>query len=696
MVKTLLAFTVLFFSALTSFGNFTTPGTGVKWNLDQLVTNAGGNISFAAGVYTVNDTITISNNDTLQITTDATVKFVANSYLLVQGALITNPPNNVLFTAQNTTTGYLGVRIENNNSSRLKKLTLEYAVSLRLNDCTITIDSCVFRYNNNSTSTAFGNGAIALFRANPVITNSKFQNNQRAAIQGGANIANAPKIINCLFEGNNTTNQNVPQINLGVSGTSADTVKIIGNQILRASTNSGAIGFLPVGGEVYTVIKGNTIKNNRYGITLNGGSNINAMIGYNVIDTNNTQGDPNLGGSGISLSGGSATSQQKTIITGNIIRGNLWGVTILGRSGPNLGNLNNTDTSDDGKNIFIGNNNANTPYTDVYNNTPDYIFAQGNYWASYQTIDVEGRIFHKVDDANLGLVNYTSFVASPANYTSFTATAGTNNVLLRWQTASEFLSSRFVVEKSLDGINFTALGTVNGHGTSTATNNYQFTDNAPSYNTAAYYRLKAIDVNELFSYSEVRRVFVQHAIVNLLRFTATPGSDNVALEWQTSGEFNCSRFILEKSLDNINFSPIATLPGGGTLLVARNYQYADRNVVYGREMYYRLKIVDGAENFEYSDTVSATLLNGNGRFVRVYPTVSANNQPLTAEVSSGEAQQITIRVFDNTGRLLGTQTKQLMVGFNRFQLTTGYLPRNWVYIQFTGKEIDYTTPVLKR
>lgn len=482
--------------------NYTTPGTGVRWNMDDLVTNSGGDVTFSAGAYHVNDTIFICLTDTLYITSDAIVDFAANTYLDVNGTLIINPPAGVRFTAQNTAAGFLGVRIDSSNTTVLKKLTLEYAVSLRLFDCKIVIDSCIFRYNTPTIN--FGNAAISLFRSSPVITNSQFLDNQRAAIQGGANIANAPKIISCLFRGNNTLNLNVPQINLGATGDGSDTVQIINNQILRASTNSGGIGFLPIG-NVFAVIKGNVIKNNRYGLTFNGGANINALISYNQIDSNNTQGDPFLGGSGISFAGGSATSQQNSVVTGNLIRWNLWGVTIQNRSRPNLGNITNTDTTDDGKNQFIGNTNNSTPGIDLYNNSPDLIYAQNNYWGSDDVSAVESRIFHKPDDNLLGLVDYTNFIL-PVVLTYFTAVEKNNKVSLNWQTASETNSQKFIIEKSNDGRLFSAIATIAASGNASSVKTYGFQDDIMSSYTNIYYRLQIVDQDGSFTYSDIATV----------------------------------------------------------------------------------------------------------------------------------------------------------------------------------------------
>ncbi|HEV7783279.1 MAG TPA: hypothetical protein VGO58_18515 [Chitinophagaceae bacterium] len=506
-MKTKNCFLISLFVLVSSYAfanNYFTPGTGVRWTLDNLVANSGGDVTFSAGVYNVNDTVFISQNDTLSISVDATVKFAANTYFDVNGVLLINPPNNVTFTAQNTATRYLGMRIDSSHASVLRKLTFEYANSLRLFDCNPLIENCIFRLN--SPLTTFGNAAISLFRSNPIIRNCQFIDNQRAAIQGGANIANAPVITGCLFQGNNILNQNVPQINLGTSGT--DTVKIINNQLLRASTNSGAIGFLPIG-NVQALITGNVIRNNRYGITFNGGSNINTMISYNVIDSNNTQGDPNLGGSGIAFSGGTASSQQNAIVTGNTFTANLWGITIQNRAKPNLGNITNADTSDNGKNRFINNNNLNTPHTDLYNNTIDPIMAQNNYWNTNDPAVVETRIFHTPDLSTLGLVNYSGFITLPVDFVFLTATPSGSNVLLDWQTIYEAGSSYFVVERGLDGASFDSIGKIVSGGTAYSTLNYSFIDIHISYfNKPIYYRVKLVNADGSFKYSTVAIVTV--------------------------------------------------------------------------------------------------------------------------------------------------------------------------------------------
>jgi hypothetical protein len=586
-------FTFYFFCIFNlAFSQYTTPNTNKNWNLDSLVNNSSGNVTESGGIYTVSGIITVSATDTISITTNAIVKFAVNTHFLVNGTLKINPTESVTFTAVDPAAGFNGIRLDFSTATVLKKLILEYAVSLNIRDCSPVIDSCTFQFNNNNTSTSFGNGAISVTRANPLITNCKFINNKRAAIQGALNVSNAPKIYNCYFFANSTTNTNVPQINIGATG--SDTAKIVNNIIIGGYTASGGIAFA-AGGPVNAFINGNIIRKNRYGITLNGGSLINAVISYNVIDTNNIQNDPNLGGSGISFSGGSSTSHQNTIVTGNVIRANLWGITITptttgGGAMPNLGNLMNSDTTDDGKNSFINNTNTSTPGIDLYNNNVDDIFAQGNYWNTNNPSEIEDKIFHKPDDAALGLVNYSDYLL-PVELVNLTAKFINKKILLNWQTATEVNSAFFELERSEDGRMFT----------------------------------------------------------KLTKITAT---------------------------------------GRGS-----NYSYID-DLNNATHLLYRLKIVDKDGRFKYSSVIKIKIKNEQS--VKLYPTFINNNQDLVTEVNSDRDQKLKIEFIGATGRLLFTETRNIVAGSNQLFFKTEQLAKGVIYVRLVAGGIEKTTKIIKQ
>ena len=77
-----------------------------------------------------------------------------------------------------------------------------------------------------------------------------------------------------------------------------------------------------------------------------------------------------------------------------------------------------------------------------------------------------------------------------------------NQSVLSWVTASEKNNDYFVLERSEDAREFTQIGKVDGAGNSNSFLNYQFIDAKP-INQVAYYRLKQVDFDGQYSYSQV-------------------------------------------------------------------------------------------------------------------------------------------------------------------------------------------------
>ncbi len=395
MKKILIAALIVFTSCI--YADYTTPNTSVSWNLNDLVANSAGTVTFSGGTYFVNSNLTIAASDTLKLLSNATVKLAGSSVLLVKGTLIINPPDSVKLTCIDTTQRFTELRLDSaSNTSVLNKLIYEYSGNgLRLLYFNSIISNCIFRYNC-STSTSTTTPALNLFNSSPVITNCLFYRNNRAAIAGGSNIPNAPQILNSQFIENNVLNGNVPQINLGQSG--SGTTVIRGNTIRGLYTNCGGIASLPIG-TLNLIVENNIIKKNRYGIALNGATI--AIIRNNIIDSNNIQGIPNLGGSGLNFVGSGVNAR----VSKNIIRWNLWGVTLQSNAAPIFGDLSNPDTNYQGMNHIYNNSNSGIFY-DFYNNTPQPIKAENNFWGTMIVDSVEAHIFHQPDSSVFGLVDY--------------------------------------------------------------------------------------------------------------------------------------------------------------------------------------------------------------------------------------------------------------------------------------------------
>ena len=102
-------------------------------------------------------------------------------------------------------------------------------------------------------------------------------------------------------------------------------------------------------------------------------------------------------------------------------------------------------------------------------------------------------------------------VVLPIKLTSFTAVKeGDRNALLDWRSSSESNSDYYGIERSTDGNNWEYVGKVTAAGNSSDERTYSYLDRAlplsRALNQIFYYRLRLVDFDGKFEYSDVRSV----------------------------------------------------------------------------------------------------------------------------------------------------------------------------------------------
>ncbi len=116
---------------------------------------------------------------------------------------------------------------------------------------------------------------------------------------------------------------------------------------------------------------------------------------------------------------------------------------------------------------------------------------------------ISGQVSHF---SNLSVTSTTSGATIvPVELSSFSAIVVSDKINLMWTTLSETNNLGFHIERSPDEENFVPIAFVEGHGTSAISYNYQYIDdevNSDKY----YYRLKQIDFNGSYEYSDVVKV----------------------------------------------------------------------------------------------------------------------------------------------------------------------------------------------
>jgi hypothetical protein len=108
---------------------------------------------------------------------------------------------------------------------------------------------------------------------------------------------------------------------------------------------------------------------------------------------------------------------------------------------------------------------------------------------------------------------------------SFSGVARGEHSILQWQTVNEVNTKEFVIERSSDGMLFSAIGVVKTSNR-IETNNYSYSDNSFNKETS-FYRLKMIDIDGRFEYSKI--VTIKNNVIKGLQILGTPVSTMLTL-----------------------------------------------------------------------------------------------------------------------------------------------------------------------
>ena len=130
--------------------------------------------------------------------------------------------------------------------------------------------------------------------------------------------------------------------------------------------------------------------------------------------------------------------------------------------------------------------------------------------------------------------------------------------------------------------------------------------------------------------------------VELLYFKAVKIGSAVKIEWETAAELNSSHFLIERSLDGVNFEVIGDLPAAGNSVSPIEYEFMDYAPSRGNN-YYRLKQVDFDQAYEYFNTVVVNGASGAEMTqVNLYPNPVQDELNLYFDSEDGGVYSVKI------------------------------------------------------
>jgi hypothetical protein len=174
--------------------------------------------------------------------------------------------------------------------------------------------------------------------------------------------------------------------------------------------------------------------------------------------------------------------------------------------------------------------------------------------------------------------------------------------------------------------------------------------------------------------------------LNLLEFNGSIINNTAILNWKTSNEINTQEFIIERSIDGMNYSSIGTEISFNTPGV-HFYNFTDTSIgaVGTGVVFYRLnqKDIDGRSS--YSKIVVLQLKN-NKSLVILYPNPSQSQINILLHLS--RADKIKWQITDMSGRTIKQDEKQLFDESNNFSINISNLAPGIYHFSVRGNTLN--------
>lgn len=152
---------------------------------------------------------------------------------------------------------------------------------------------------------------------------------------------------------------------------------------------------------------------------------------------------------------------------------------------------------------------TNPSIAGFYDTYPSNAGTYAGVWGAYPFFP-SGAVIASDMSTGLYIFSFNGDPYIPVELTAFSAMVTANGVTLSWTTATELNNYGFEIERKNSDSEFYTIGFVEGNGTTTESKNYSYADNSLNQSGIYYYRLKQVDNDGSYDYSnEIKVDFIQ-------------------------------------------------------------------------------------------------------------------------------------------------------------------------------------------
>ncbi|MEM9819702.1 MAG: hypothetical protein AAF985_01465 [Bacteroidota bacterium] len=134
------------------------------------------------------------------------------------------------------------------------------------------------------------------------------------------------------------------------------------------------------------------------------------------------------------------------------------------------------------------------------------------------------------------------------------------------------------------------------------------------------------------------------------------------LEWSTSEELNSRMFVVERSVDGIDYQNIGVVDAAGISKIKTGYRFMDIGV-NDKKMYYRLRQMDADGTASFSQTVMVKKEMSN-LYMVVSMTNTTTNKLFKLSIDALDDGQLEYQMTNKNGEVISSGQKNLEFGLN--------------------------------
>jgi hypothetical protein len=146
--------------------------------------------------------------------------------------------------------------------------------------------------------------------------------------------------------------------------------------------------------------------------------------------------------------------------------------------------------------------------------------------------------------ANSGTAGFEPLpILLPVKFIAYSLSNAIDGIAIKWSTTEEINTTGYVVERSIDGVNWQVIGHVDASLKPSVLNNYSYKDKQP-LNSIIYYRIKQTDRDNHFTYTPIKSIKPQSPLFLQMKISSVANNLVVELPQQVKGHLLLQLFAV--------------------------------------------------------------------------------------------------------------------------------------------------------